>query len=302
MKTRNLLLGNGINIHFGISEFNLNSIAKRFRNILINSSSLYYCLFGVSITPDVCDKIYAEAANWGIETLASGVYKYIHANMYDKNSVNCEYRLLNAVKTSALNAIFFDDTRFIQIPQLESNEISHIMRYDNVFTLNYTEFWDNDDRSIYYLHGRYKKTDYIDTHMPILLYSSEQYNLTEYKKTVSNLSIEFNMIEFEGYDIVFSPLLDKQTIIEVGHHPSNNLYLADDLFPQETRKLYTELDNISALEVFGMSPFGDDNLIDILADIPNLTVYVYQMNTEEVNEWNKKLGKECCVDSNQFWN
>lgn len=300
MKTRNLLLGNGINIHFGISELYLNSIAKRFHDILINSSSLYYCLFGVSITPDVCDKIYAEATNWGIETLASGVYKYIHANMHDQNSVNCEYRLLNAVKTSALNAIFFDNSRFIQTPKLECEEICHIMRYDNIFTLNYTEFWDNEERSIY-LHGKYKNTNYNDTHMPILLYSSEQHNLSEYRKVVSELGVDYNMVEFEGYDIVFSPLLDKQAIMGVGHYPSKHLYPADDLFPGETRKLYTELRDISTLDVFGMSPFGDDNLIDILAGIPDLTVFVYQMNNKEVNEWNRKLGKECCVDGNLFW-
>ena len=51
-----------------------------------------------------------------------------------------------------------------------------------------------------------------------------------------------------------------------------------------------------------MSPYGDDKLINKLANIPNLTVYVYKMNNSEVSEWNKRLERNCCKDSILFEN
>ena len=108
------------------------------------------------------------------------------------------------------------------------------------------------------------------------------------------------MLAFNGYNIIFSPLLDKQKILGTGHYPAKNLYLADDLFPYSPPKLYTELASISSLDVFGMSPFGDDKLINYLANIPDLTIYVYKMDAAQVSEWNKKLKRECCKDSFLF--
>lgn len=293
-----LLLGNGINIHFGINELYLDNIAIRFKDILVKSSPLYECLFGVSLSSDICNSLYSNAPNLGIETLSAEIYKYVYTHITDQITLNTEYRLHNAIMTSAINAIFYNSSRLITIPSLKQTTINTLRKYESIYTLNYTEFWDTDNLCTY-LHGAYIPTT-VDSNKDILLYNSAQYRLRDYKKVVIDLNLTYNMLAFNGYDIVFSPLLDKQKILETGHYPANNLYPADDLPPYSPPKLYTELGSISSLDVFGMSPFGDDTLIDCLASIPNLTVYVYQMNDIEVSEWNRKLKRNCCKDSILF--
>ena len=85
----------------------------------------------------------------------------------------------------------------------------------------------------------------------ILLYSSEQYYLTNYRKVVDSLRDVFNMIDLSCQEIVFSPLIDKQEILKTGHYPSNKLYLANDLFPYTPPKLYSDLDSMSGFRECG---------------------------------------------------
>ena len=74
---KELLLGNGINIHFGIQELYLENIADRFKRVLVSSSRLYECLFGISFSSDLCDSLFSSVSNLGIETIAAEVL-----NMY----------------------------------------------------------------------------------------------------------------------------------------------------------------------------------------------------------------------------
>lgn len=296
---KSLLLGNGINMHFGISDLYLTNIADRFKDVLTNSSPLYECLFGVSFTPALCDSLFSSAPNLGIETLSAEIFKYVYTHMKDQSTLNSEYRLHNAIKTSAINAIFYNKQNIISITDFNQAEINVLKKYHSIYSLNYTEFWDTEDLCTY-LHGVYEPMD-TNSNAPILLYSSKQYRLLEYKKVVINLSTQYNMLAFNGYNIVFSPLLDKQKILGLAHYPAKNLYPAEDLFPYNPPKLYTELDSVSSLDVFGMSPFGDDKLINRLMNIDDLTIYVYRMDNSEVSEWNKLLNRNCCKDSSLFW-
>lgn len=296
---KSLLLGNGINIHFGISDLYLTNIADRFKDVLTNSSPLYECLFGVSFTPALCDSLFSSAPNLGIETLSAEIFKYVYTHMKDQSTLNSEYRLHNSIKTSAINAIFYNKQNIISIPDFNQAEINVLKKYHSIYSLNYTEFWDDIDICTY-LHGNYKPIE-TNSNTPILFYSSAQYQLPEYKNVVDNLSPQYNMLAFNGYNIVFSPLLDKQRVLGLAHYPAKNLCLAEDLFPYDPPKLYTELDSVSSLDVFGMSPFGDDKLINLLMNIEDLTIYVYQMNNSEVSEWNKLLKRNCCKDSSLFW-
>lgn len=296
---KNLLLGNGINIHFGINALLLDNIATRFKAVLINSSPLYECLFDVPLTPSVCDSLFTNASDLGIETLSAEIYKYVYMHMNDKTSINNEYRLNNAVKTSAINAIFYNNEKPISIPPLNPSTVNTLKKYQSIHTLNYTEFWDTENLCTY-LHGTYKPITPVNNGKPILLYNSRQYHLPDYKRVVNSMKTIYNMLVFNDYNIVFSPLLDKQKILGTGHYPAKNLYPANDLPPFAPPKLYTELDSISSLDVFGMSPYGDDKLIKLLANVPNLSIYVYQMDSIQVSEWNKKLKRNCCKDNLLF--
>lgn len=79
MKT-NLLLGNGINLDFGISELYAEAILHRFQNILIKTSPIYEYLMGKGFDAQICNSIFADCINntekLGIESLARKVYDY----------------------------------------------------------------------------------------------------------------------------------------------------------------------------------------------------------------------------------
>lgn len=290
INNKNLMLGNGINIEFGIKDLRTDNIATRFRNILINSSPLYDYLCHVAFTPELCNSLFTKAPDQGIETLAAEVYQYIYAQI-NQISDNDEYRLLNAIKTSAINAIFYDNAHFIKVPELDAKKINCLNSYTNVYTLNYAEFWEPQN-SCSYLHGEFIPLSIPHDTRPILLYASEEYNLPEYVKEVKKLSLSYNTVEFNGYDIVFSPLLDKQEVIGVGHDPSETLFPAGYLFPFDPPELYTQLDGVSSLDIFGMPPYGDEKLIERIAQIPDLTVYVYKMDQRQVSEWNNNVSMD----------
>lgn len=94
-------------------------------------------------------------------------------------------------------------------------------------------------------------------------------------------------------DYIFAPdCLPKTELVNVaGVYPSNNLYPADDLFLRSKKELYTELKNTEELDIFGVSPYGDDSLIDVINRMKIVTVYIYNMkhSKQEVEVWNKIL-------------
>ena len=106
------------------------------------------------------------------------------------------------------------------------------------------------------------------------------------------------------HNVVFAPEgLGKDKLVSVtGIYPSPKLYPADDLFLVKSRELYIELDGIREIEVFGLSPYGDDALIEALNQIPFVKVYVYNLkNNEEGRVWDEQLKtKHLMVDSSEI--
>ena len=76
------------------------------------------------------------------------------------------------------------------------------------------------------------------------------------------------------------------------------------LFPFEKTSLYNDIDNIEVLDVFGMSPYGDDSLIEKINKMDYVTVYVYNKDiSNETDEWERKLKcKHCLKDSREIIN
>lgn len=296
---RQLLLGNGINIHFGIQELYLKNIADRFKKVLVSSSRLYEYLFGISFSSDLYDSLLSNVSNLGIETIAAEVFEYVYTNMKVQISINSEYRLHNAIKASAINAIFYNANDAILVPSFNSEEVKLLESYDAVYTLNYKEFWDNK-KVCTFLHGSYEPILGSNNKL-ILLFCSEQYHISEYAKIVEEMKRDYNMLPFSGANIAFSPLLDKQKVLNLTHYPAKDLYPSSDIFPNNPEQLYVALDSINSLEVFGVSPYGDDKLINCLKKIRDLTIFVYHLNQSEVSEWNRLLQRNCCKDSSLFW-
>ncbi len=286
---RNLLLGNGINMHINVKEMFMSDIAIRFRRNMILSSPLYELLFAVAFTEEVCIKLFQNSEKIGMESLAERVYTYVLDILKD-DSDNTKMRLLDAIICTALMSIFYDESRKIGT-EYDIRKLPNMNTFNKIFTLNYTEFWDRSNKCIY-LHGQYNTESISENDRPIFLYSLERYRgFKGYDDIICKLSKYYNMTPINTRGIVFSPeFYRKSEMLALGHYPSVNLYPASDFFLHKVKKLYTDLEGIKQIEIFGLSPYGDDNLIEKINDMEQVTIYVYDKNNNmETQEWNKKL-------------
>ncbi len=287
---RNLLLGNGINIHLDIKGMTMDDISNRFKKSLAASSPFYELLFNVQLTEDICDKLFENVANNGIESLTEIIHAYVIKNTTVTKSINFHMRLIDALICSALTAIFYDNSERIGLSYNKSN-LPNLNVFDNIFTLNYVEFWDEYNHCTH-LHGKYNIDSIITSNIPLLLYSHERYiGFEGYDKIVEALSSVYNMQPLNTEHIVFSPEFSKKSeMIKLGKYPNANLFPADDLFLHDFRHLYTELDTIKTIEIFGMSPYGDDSIIEKLNNMDFVTIYVYnKAKNRETKEWTSIL-------------
>lgn len=110
---RNLLVGNGINMHLNVSDMTMSDIAIRFRKDLIISSPGYELLFDVSFTENICDDLFANNKRLGIESLAEIIHSYIIKNTPQKMTLNLRMRLIDAIICTAMTAIFYNENRKI---------------------------------------------------------------------------------------------------------------------------------------------------------------------------------------------
>ncbi|MCI8771338.1 MAG: hypothetical protein HFH73_09350 [Lachnospiraceae bacterium] len=287
---KNLLLGNGINMHLGVTNMSVTDIAARFKKCLIISSPFYELLFGIAFTEKICNDIFQASEKLGIESLANSAHSYVIKNTPQKITLNFRMRLLDALICTALTAIFFNDSEKIGM-NFNKNKLPNLNCYDNIFTLNYVEFWDTNNHCIF-LHGKFNLDSIITNSYPVLLYSHERYcGFEGYDSVVKKLSTSYNTHFLDSWNIVFSPeFLEKSEMITLGRYPSENLYPAEDLFLHKQIKLYEELNPIKSIEIFGMSPYGDNSLIEKLNRMNHITVYVYDKdNNPETTEWNNLL-------------
>lgn len=287
---KSLLLGNGINMHLSVEKFILNEIANRFAESLKNYRILIELLFGVSLSEVVIYDIIRKFGNKEIETLAKNVYDYIKNNATENKSLNMQMRLLDTIICAAITAIFSDGNKLLG-KTYEHTKMLNIEKYENIFSLNYYEFWDVQN-ICKYLYGYIDLNPINCNEKPILFYSKERYiGLEEYRDKLNKMKKQFNVCELYTRDIVFSPEFHRKSeMIALGHYPSDLLYPADDLFIYEPPKLYAELDNVKCLEVFGLSSYGDNDLMDKLNEMEMVTVYVYDKdNNEQAGIWNESL-------------
>lgn len=301
MKKKSLLLGNGINNYIGIAELSEANIKERFRKIVCNSSCVFESLFGVKVNYDIYDKVILNINNYGIESLGGVIYKYIKENTTDQWIDNYEIRLQDIITSIALTSIFFTEHGKIKTAGCKE-KMFDVSKYDNIFSLNYTEFWD-DNKSCKYLHGEFN-LDAIKDNDIIYLASAERYNYDKYKNAIEQIKKNSNVIIIDTRGIIYAPEgIPKSNLICVsGIYPSEKIFLAEDLFPFEKTSLYNVLDNIEVLDVFGMSPYGDDSLIEKINKMDYVTVYVYNKDiSNETDEWERKLKcKHCLKDSKEI--
>ena len=279
MQKQFLLIGNGINLCGITDEFLSKNIAHRFGEVIQkrmlnhNDNDFEYLKYFDGINKE----IEFEGYEHNIETLAYVVYEFV-CTKYKKDektdlSINTEMKFISLIKNIAINALFLSDSKFIE-KEIPEELVRKISLYANVLTLNYFEYWDKDSICIY-LHG----------------------NIGE--------PFHSELTNAETDEIIFSPAFKNMTktdVTNMGCYPSDRLFTANDLYPKTPKKLYEKLDDIQRIEVFGVSPYGDDELIDKLNMIDEVKIFVYNMSdNEETSEWMNKVSSAEIVDVSSFY-
>ena len=286
---KNLLLGNGINAHLGIEGLGVEDIAKRFADTLIRFNPFFDLMFGVNFSKEVCEELFFKTDKRGIESISATVYDYL-VNKTKQICLNDRMRILDSIICCAITAIFYEGNEKLG-SDWKREMLPDFLRYEQIYTLNYVEFWDDKDICIY-LHGKYDIDSVKVTNKDVFHYSMERNRgYKGYNEIVRKLETDFNMQELYTRDIVFSPEFHRKAeMISMGSYPSENLYPADDLFLHSLKSLYSELNSVEEIEIFGMSPYGDDDIINRLNKMRKVTVYVYNCKSNrETQEWNRIL-------------
>lgn len=274
MQKRFLLIGNGINFCGTTNDFSSEAIAHRFGEViqkrLSNHNDEEFAYF-----EGINEELEFERYKNNIEMLAYEVYEFACTKYkkYEKKdlSINDEMKFISLIKNMAINAILFSDSKFIE-KEIPEELVRKICLYENVLTLNYFEYWDKKSICIH-LHGKIRRPFYSE------------------------------LTRAETEELIFSPAFNNMTKTYVSNlYPSERLYPAEDLYPKETKELYKDLDNIQRIEVFGMSPYGDDELIEKLNMIEKVKIFVhdYKSNQKERSEWEKKVSSAEIVGGSDF--
>lgn len=293
MKT--LLIGNGLNLTNEKNAFlKTEEIFNRFKKNLSSYWELLNELFGLEIL-DYDDAISKLSKQDGIEELAGKIFEYVYTKIRSARlfSQNDKYRLVELLSEISIKSIFWSEDKWL-IPEIDEKYIKNIKKkYDNILTLNYIENWDNEEK-VKYLHGNFKK--YMNSSVDIGSYVLSNNKVYEkYKKN------EYEKVDFK--EIIFMPINDiinKFEYVGKGLMLSDTLFPADDLFPYDGKDIYKDLENLNEIEVFGMSPYGDDSIIEKIKNIKNKKIYVYGLNQNEIERWKSFGIDDCFDDSNNF--
>lgn len=295
---KNLLIGNGLNLTNYKENLFLqpNEIYDRFIKNLTNYWDIINKLVYLS-EMNLKSLIQQLNPKEGIEKITGTVFQYIYNEIKLKREFtwNDSYRLVEILGEIAIKSIFFKENIFL-IPKITDEYINKITtKYDNIYTLNYIEDWCKG-KNINYLHGNLK--NYIKSYCDIgsrVLSNNAKY--CEFK-TNDYIKIDFK-------DIIFMPINDiinKYNYIVQGLCPRNNLYPANDLFPYAGRDIYKKLEYFENVDVFGMSPYGDEAIIDKIKNIKSKKIYIYKLNNNEINKWMSYGIENCFIDSEEFLN
>ena len=104
------------------------------------------------------------------------------------------------------------------------------------------------------------------------------------------------------YKCIFSPINGIKSKSET-LYPSEHSHPANDLYPMGELLLYEPLKNIKSIDVFGVSPYGDIELIEKISKINKKKIYIYKIeeHEKELNKWNELVGDSEYLDSRYFY-
>lgn len=253
----NLLIGNGINSNAKLNNESLSRENIRIR--FLNNIELNQKEFLEFVDDEDFSNFLEEGIDNNIEVLAENCFKSFSKNLKENEKI----KLQKLIEKLSIESIFFEK-EFIKI-EIKDYFIKQIIKYKNIFTLNYFEYWDKN-YICNYLHGK--------------------------------INIENNKII--SHNCIFNCRNDRDKQSKDALFPSNDLFPSDELKPNSIYNFYSDLENLKSLDIFGMSPEADENILEVISRIKEVRVYIHNMNKEKKDEWKKNIPHIKCIDSNNF--
>lgn len=303
MYKRNILIGNGINLANKNEFLNADLVNKRFLTILKKKFILFKkALYLDDLDFNDVENSISKCYSLGIENLAGKLFEYIKRKIEEKVDFcwNHCYRLIEIIGLICIESLFIVDEK-LKYPYISKEYIEKFNSYDNIFTLNYVETWDQSNRCTY-LHGKIDK--YLSKYNGEFLISYILTQTAEIKKIIPK-----NVIKIDLYDVIFIPdneMVNKYHYVSLGLVPNKcnlPIYPASDLLPYSGKgDIYNSLDGLKSIEIFGVSPYGDKAILEKISKIKDVTVYIYNIdkNEKEVKEWKKYIKHAIFKDSMEF--
>lgn len=82
-------------------------------------------------------------------------------------------------------------------------------------------------------------------------------------------------------NVFFSPLRELPKSQVDALFPSDHLYPADDLVLSIIHELYGPLEGIECIDVFGVSPYGGDELLNYIKKISKERIFIYEIDKKQ---------------------
>ena len=233
---KGLLLGNGINNRIGIKSLSVAKIQDRFIANVIAYKPLLEKSLGIYLRDDEMMNIFPNSKNIGIETLAGLVYKYIREKIGDKWCVNADIRIQDLLTCIAITTIFLNSNGKMAV-KYDKTMLPNFREYDVVLTLNYYEFWDENNISIPLL-GKVNLNAIGDDIN--LIVSRPRMEADDYRKVVEQLSEKYKVQIANLDEIVFAPSgIDKDHLICV-EGLYQTVYILCKICLYQKEKLFTK--------------------------------------------------------------
>lgn len=292
---RSILLGNGINARLKIEQLYTDKIFDRFVFDAKRYVPLLKSVFSNRITVKQIDDLFDKNnKNIGIETQARKLYDYIKNVAQPERdwwASNDEHRLQDIITCIAITSIFYNDQGLIK-PLIDKTLLPNLSNYENIFTLNYYEFWDDNKKCIP-LHGYFDYKQLVDV-PNAFIHNPLRMNLQAYCEGIEKMKLKGNAVSFGPREYIFAPEgINKKNLkcitgilCDGSWHPDEDCYLI------EKRDLYKELNGVMELDIFGVSPYGDSDLINIIDEMKNVRVFIHEkVINPETEAWENKLKK-----------
>jgi hypothetical protein len=316
----NLLIGNGINMAFDKVAYSAEAIKKRLLDVLENTKILYQALFNIDNADDMLNNVRKHSSGMNIEQIADELYRFIWDYCMAqgvRQSVNLRKRIIAAIKISSLTAIFIDYNHLI-LPAIPAEKAALLKSFNHVYSLNYYEFWNPHSDYCTYMHGAIPQdvmNDLLTAGVPSIFYDEPRYvssssdrschEAAAFHCAIDELKMNFKLYPLHDLAILFSPSMQDKVKL-IGNYPSNDNSPCWDNYPSSTPKPYVDFEHIDKLCLFGVSPYGDDRLIDALKSIVDLQIFIHDKSGSsgkaEIDDWKKLLSRKPVFrDSAEFW-